>query len=435
MFSSYSEFKKKMRELSGELITYLIDLVLAIVTLIGFFYTNGVKSWVSWSCSIITLSLFVVKALVFPTYTSIVRRYRKEKKINAINGSVFTSLYKLNSEKVREVFRHTYGNVPDWNPINYGENVLVYDVHEHIRSILISLTQVIIDIDPQRFSDRNVSVELVYCYPVDDREAAVLPYCEKGKYEKAVDQNQPMGVEISSHQDEGSHQIKQNGRRKPWKLISSGNASGDHESVLKHLSEKDSFFTLLECCGTVFQNDKSKPAEIFRRELVLERLTSMRGEEATKGIADTFFRFDIRDWERSENGLCKGSAIGTVINIRNDNPEDVFVKAILTINTFGECIFEEKEKQKTDDKYEVVDKYGLTCDDYKAVFIERIISTYVKLLEAELAQMYIRHSIREGVRCRQTGRLMKKKAEKAVSDCSTCMITECCSKKREEGQC
>ena len=51
----------------------------------------------------------------------------------------------------------------------------------------------------------------------------------------------------------------------------------------------------------------------------------------------------------------------------------------------------------------------MTCDDYEDVFINTILSTYSRLLETELAQMYIRHSIRVRIRCRKTGRWSKAK--------------------------
>ena len=55
--------------------------------------------------------------------------------------------------KVREIFRYTYDSVAEWNPINYRDNVIIYDIHEQLRSILISIEKVIININPERFND------------------------------------------------------------------------------------------------------------------------------------------------------------------------------------------------------------------------------------------------------------------------------------------
>lgn len=245
--------------------------------------------------------------------------YIREQKINQINRGVFESLNKSSSSKVREIFRYTYGKVPEWNPINYRDNVLVYDVHEQIRSILISIEQVVISIGNQQF-------------------------------------------------------------------------------VLDHLSNKESFFTLVDCCGTVYKNNKYSNIERYQADTVEKRLGKVDN--------NIFFVKDVRDLERSKLGECKGTAIGTVINIRNDNPENIFVKAILTINTYGESIF----SSSSGNGYGKLerDKFYLTEDDYHDIFCDTILSTYTKLLETELAQMYIRHSIRNGFICPYSGRKIPK---------------------------
>ena len=176
--------KKARFNYDEEQIDYLLNVVLTIITLSSAFtlvddiltmiFGENVPAWAKLLSLVLlfALAIFVHKLLwKICEYLSkrkvIEKDYNREKKINQINGALFDSLYRANSEKTRGIFRYTYGNVPKWNPINYRDNILVYDVHEQIRSILISLENVVISIDPERFNDRNVSVEFIYCYPSD----------------------------------------------------------------------------------------------------------------------------------------------------------------------------------------------------------------------------------------------------------------------------
>ena len=140
-----------------------------------------------------------------------------------------------------------------------------------------------------------------------------------------------------------------------------------------------------------------------------------------------------------------------MINIRNDNPEEIFVKAILTVTTYGVPFFVKNTTRKIDNKYIDVDKAGLSEKDYNDVIIGTIISSFSKLIETELAQMYIRHSIKEGKMCPKSGRIAEeeKKDEKeehrepviqkkksplpceSEVKCGSCESCECKVKKRE----
>jgi len=415
------KWKSLITEWWNEAVALICEFALAIIAILELRDTESMPCVLKvFFASLILITYFIqIYCLWHKRYRK--QDYKKEQKINQINKVVFSSLYDSNSSKLQEIFRYTYGTVPKWNPIDYSENIIVYDVHEQIRSILVSIERAVIAIDPERFSDRNVSVELVYCYPRDDRSS----------YEGDIGKI-PLDEKLVT-------KLKENGEGHPWKLISSGDTSGDQISILSHLSSRDSFYTLIDSCGTIFKNNKFDNETLFHRALVqkhrdgkedsvlniMEKLKKEQSQEC-------FFIKDIRDWERAKDGKTKGSAIGTIINIRNDNPEEVFVKAVLTINTFGETIFCSTDEQgevnlpttqsadssnleadgkastKRDKiKSPVVDKFGMTCADYEKEFIETILSTYSRLLETELAQMYIRHSIREGIRCRKTGRWIK----------------------------
>ena len=362
----------------------VIEIILAIITVISVPSTivslreDVGKYGLKTMCGVLIITIVVAVFLFvfFKRKIAIIKKsyiseaeYIREQKINQINKGVFESLNKSSSSKVREIFRYTYGKVPEWNPINYRDNVLVYDVHEQIRSILISIEQVVISIDPERFNENNVSVELVYCYPENNKEGQL-----------------PISKRLEDKENY------------PWKLISSGDTSGNQQFVLDHLSNKESFFTLVDCCGTVYKNNKYSNIERYQADTVEKRLGKVDN--------NIFFVKDVRDLERSKLGECKGTAIGTVINIRNDNPENIFVKAILTINTYGESIFSSSSGNEYGKPER--DKFYLTEDDYHDIFCDTILSTYTKLLETELAQMYIRHSIRNGFICPYSGRKIPK---------------------------
>lgn len=89
-----------------------------------------------------------------------------------------------------------------------------------------------------------------------------------------------------------------------------------------------------------------------------------------------------------------GSIIGDVIELRDDDPEVTFVRAYLTISTYGRRLVEETDE--------------LDLDTFKQIFKENVINYYKTILESELSQMFIRHGVREGFINRQTGRLYLK---------------------------
>lgn len=389
--------RKSLNERWNDWVDIVIAIVLAVITLltlpdglnssIVYWFGDG-EAWEKnvvlggvWFFAVLISGLYICKVKFYRRKAPIDIDFAKERKTNQINQTMFTSLYDANADKIREILRYTYGSVPDWNPINYIDNVLVYDVHEQIRSILIGLERTIINLDPERFNDQNVSVELVYCYPADARkynveDIAKLPF----------------------------DRDKLNEKDHPWKLISSGDTSGNQKSVLEYLSLNNSFYTFLECWETVFRNNKFEEIPEFQKK----RITQHLGEvgETVCSESDFYFIEDIRDCERARGKECIGSAIGMVINLRNDNPEEVFVKAILTINTYGVQIYDS-------DKYNgAKDEYGFNEADYEVIIRNTILSTYSKMIETELAQMYIRHTIRSGVKCPITGRVLTETKEK-----------------------
>lgn len=299
---------------------------------------RGIKKMLFFSLAIMFV-LAIIKAINLVKRKNLDNYYRAEIK-EKISTNVFASLNDVNATKIRSTLRYTYGNVHDWNPINYYKNVLVYDVHEQLRMILLSLKDVIIQTSPNRFHDDNVTVDLVYCYPKENGYSGDLPY---------------------------NYSCKNLNDKFPWKLISSGDRSVSAHSIREWLESKDSFYSMLIQNG-YFCCDKK---DLLGR-----------------------YHIDTKDKEYNENlHAMAGSIAGVVIDIKNDEPSRVLVRSILTINTYGNNLYDESNCKR-------VSKW-----EYEKIIKESVIASYKSLLSSELVQMYIRHSIREDGRCPFTGSL------------------------------
>ncbi len=384
---------------------------------------------VSISRSIIVMLATLVALVIFSLYTYRVyvsrkdmvtpQQYAREKKLKEINAMVLSSVSTSHAQKTRDILRYTYGNVAEWNPISYRGNVLMYDVHEQIRSILGSLKKTVIDIDPTRFHDKNVAVNLIYCYP--DRKT---PYEELPL----------LAAELSPEQA----QLTQK-----WKLISSTDITTDPAELLQGLTEVGSFYTRVDHFGLTFVNSKGNAAlSAAALAEVKQSLTDKcyGVEEADQNaqaillkkiseLNPSLILADSKDIQFKHNDKLTGSAIGLVINVRSDDPDKTFVKAILTIQTYGEEIHVPVSGKKGTD----VDRYGLTSKDYQDLLFHTILGTYENMLASEMSQMYLRHCIRDGSICPYTGRQIKRSAKSstlAVSQCQECDNMNCSKNKQ-----
>lgn len=174
--------------------SFIVDIVDFIVVLagiaIGFFTENKTV----WLVAMIATAVAVVVRIAIMIYrgrtlTSYNRLLRQERYSNG----TFLALQNANWRKTQEVMRYTYGKVATWNPINYYRNLLTYDIHEQIRSILISLRDLIIDMDESgRLNSDNVTVDLLYFYKP-------LPFTEELPTEKNTDNKQEDGPESNNH--------------------------------------------------------------------------------------------------------------------------------------------------------------------------------------------------------------------------------------------
>lgn len=333
------------------------------------------QSWMKWVqfVAFILLTAILVLAIIFKCINFKKRKrafsYEKAKIIDRIDKAVFASLNSANAAKVRSTLRFTYGNVHDWNPINYRKNVLVYDVHEHIRTILLNLRDVIIQTSPERLHEDNVTVDIIWCYPKEKDYSGYLPYIDES----------------------GTH-------KKPWKLISTGDKSASAHTIQEWVASKDSFY-----------------AAVIQKGYLCSDKKDLVGQ----------YHVDTKDKEYNPDiQALSGSIAGVVIDVKNDEPSRVLVRAILTVNTFGTNF------------YDADSFLGVSKTEYEEILKRRIITVYKSLLASELVQMYIRHSIREDGRCPITGSLPDESEDEKTRSKGSCSPGKCnprdCSRLKSE---
>lgn len=249
----------------------------------------------------------------------------------SLSKATLLAQQKSNEAKTRNILQLTYGRVPEWRPFDFRKNVLVYDIHEQLRTLLVEIRDSVLMLSDETDSDK-VTVDLVYCYP-DDTYSGRLP-------------------EPSLHY--GNEELGN-----AWRLITSGDASCINYTLHDFLRSNESFFFRLDQENFVFINDKK-----------------------------TVSRYYIPSGKDQEyDGV--GSIAGMTINIKNDAPESVLVKAMLTITTYG---------------WNLLDKKSLIKEaEYREIFKQNVLNGHKSLLESELAQMYIRHAIKDGNMCPYTG--------------------------------
>lgn len=249
----------------------------------------------------------------------------------ALSKATLLAQQKSNEAKTRNILQLTYGRVPEWRPFDFRKNVLVYDIHEQLRTLLVEIRDSVLMLSDETDSDK-VTVDLVYCYP-DDTYSGRLPE-PSPRYGDVKQEN-------------------------AWRLITSGDASCVNYTLHDFLRSNESFFFRLDQENFVFINDKK-----------------------------TVSRYYIPSGKDQEyDGV--GSIAGMTINIKNDAPESVLVKAMLTITTYG---------------WNLLDKKSLIKEaEYREIFKQNVLNGHKSLLESELAQMYIRHAIKDGNMCPYTG--------------------------------
>lgn len=303
-------------------------------------------------------------ALVLPSYR--LRKfesYHRLKTSEKLSHSTFLALQDANRNKTREIMRYTYGEVGKWDHINYFRNLLMYDIHEQIRYILISLRDLIINNDRQhRFDKDNITVDLLFSY--GDFKTTNL---------KSTDDKRIRF--ISSGDNDCSLPIKR------YLYRSDSDVTDSFYSFVDNNNE-----------GFLFLNDKFAPVATIDREAKIVKTAYIRSKKDT-----IYFNIEAGGNRFADKPPApQGSIIGMVFYLPNDEPNNILVKAILTITTYGNKIFDGKAK---DLKWFVGDFYS------------KVLCSYKSLLISELSQMYIRHEVKSGQRNPVTGESIKIEAE------------------------
>lgn len=275
----------------------------------------------AFGVSLFSITLQIINAVNAHKFERDYQYYTMSKKITT---ALIVALKRSNYEKTCSILQSTYGNVPDWRPIDYTSNIIIYDVHQHLRCCCIRLKEMITNLYPLSFNDDMITVDIAFQYPIDN-------YLSK--------------------------------KESDWKIITSGDHTSSSVRLHDYLENKCSFYSYLDNQGYVFCNDKK---EIERKR---------------------HYIWSSKDYEYKRIG----SVIGTVIELKNDNPEAVFVKAYLTITTYGRKLVEDDD--------------SLCLEDFERLFRETVINSYKTLIEAELAHMFIRHGIQGGYIDKKTGHL------------------------------
>ena len=314
------------------LLAPVLTFVLAIMSLI-----MGNESGIAVGNSIRKAAFVVALVAAVGQFAASMFKHMTKKKYllmcrqEALSKATLLAQQKSNEAKTRNILQLTYGRVPEWRPFDFRKNVLVYDIHEQLRTLLVEIRDSVLMLSDETDSDK-VTVDLVYCYP-DDTYSGRLPE-PSPRYGDVKQEN-------------------------AWRLITSGDASCINYTLHDFLRSNESFFFRLDQENFVFINDKK-----------------------------TVSRYYIPSGKDQEyDGV--GSIVGMTINIKNDAPESVLVKAMLTITTYG---------------WNLLDKKSLIKEaEYREIFKQNVLNGHKSLLESELAQMYIRHAIKDGNMCPYTG--------------------------------
>ena len=293
--------------------------------------------------------------------------YSESKKIS---DALLTAVKRTGYAKTTSILRSTYGTVPNWHPIDYCKNVLVYDVHEHLREICVKMKELIVDLNPQEFNDDMVTVDIAFEYPSD----VEFINNKIGQLNKAEDEaicsrdcmNTLDDCTIVCLTEKLNRKNNCKKSSEKCKVITSGDRTFSNGKLHRYLDDENSFYQYLNTHGYSFCNDKSKLAD------------------------KNHYIWSSKDYEYGRIG----SIVGTIIELKNDNPEKVFVRVYLTITTYGRMLVNDED---------ILDE-----EKFERLFKETVINCYKTIIETELAQMFIRHGINNCFINRHTGELVGK---------------------------
>ncbi len=286
-----------------------------------------------WAAALIGVLAIGAKIRIFMAERTTKKTFLQMQTAETLAASTLLAQQHANEAKARAIQQMTYGRVPEWHPMDFRENVLVYDVHEQLRTILIEIRNAILTYAGKSDTDM-VTVDLAYCYPEKDYRGA-LPTSDKN--------------------------------RSAWRIITSGDSSCMNYKLHDFLGSSESFYFYLDQNNYVFFNDKQ--------------------------AADRYYLPSGKDHEYG--GI--GSIVGMSVSLKNDAPESVLVKAMLTVTTYGWKLCEDDSK--------------VNAEVFRDIFKQNVLNGYKSLLKSELAQMYIRHMVRDKEMCPFTGIVLKDQRE------------------------
>lgn len=311
-----------------------------------------------------SIALMLVNTHFTKKYSEDYNYYSESKKIS---DALLTAVKRTGYAKTTSILRSTYGTVPNWHPIDYCKNVLVYDVHEHLREICVKMKELIVDLNPQEFNDDMVTVDIAFEYPSDaefiNNKISQLSKetedadCNRGCKDTSDDCN----IECLTEKLNKRNNHEKSSEK--CKVITSGDRTFSNGKLHRYLDDENSFYQYLNTHGYSFCNDKSKLAD------------------------KNHYIWSSKDYEYGR----VGSIVGTIIELKNDNPEKVFVRVYLTITTYGRTLVNEED---------ILDE-----EKFEKLFKETVINCYKTIIETELAQMFIRHGINNCFVNRHTGKL------------------------------
>lgn len=299
------------------IITAILQIVALILSIIKDLRSakNLLALYIVWTIAILAQLCFLC----------VNQKNKKEyKKIVAIEDMLSRSMQEIknsNFGKTRCILQSTYGSMPKCHPFNYEENVLVYAVHEQIRTILIGIKKVIIS-TTEGLSDDQITVDLAYCYPINGRKNS--------------------NFELSSSADGISKSSRD------WKIISSGDRS--HMGLYMHdlLEYTNSFYSYLDEVSYAFENSK------FICEKNCHYIKSKKDSEYP----------------------TDGSIVGITIDLKKDYPEEILIKGFLTITTYGKKLYTPTEIM-TEDEYKYSFKRSI-IDNYKVLLESEFAQMYIR---------------------------------------------------------
>lgn len=326
----YHNYSKKDRVILFEKYDYVfISGIITVILQIVAFVLSIMKD-LSYTTKYL-LALYIVWAIAIVAQLWFLfanqKNKREYKKIIAIEDMLSRSMQEIknsNFSKTRCILQSTYGTMPKCHPFNYEENVLVYAVHEQIRTILIGIKSVILN-TTEGLSDDQITVDLAYCYPSND-------------YSNTESSTSADGTSKAS---------------RDWKTISSGDRS--HMGLYMHdlLECTNSFYSYLNEVSYAFENSK----------LVCEKNCHY-----IKSKKDSEYPAD-------------GSIVGITIDLKKDYPEEILIKGFLTITTYGKKLYTPtdvmtEEEYKYSFKRSIIDNYKVLLEsEFAQMYIRHMIKT------------------------------------------------------------